>query len=121
MGIEHLNALARLLTEQRNPASNDLDVLSVEQALRLINAQDKLVPLAVEREIPYIAQAVDILVAAFRRGGRLIYVGAGTSGRLGIIDASECPPTFGTEASQVVGLMAGGHKAMFASQEGAED
>ena len=121
MAIEHLNALAQLLTEQRNPASNDLDVLSVEQVLRLINAQDKLVPLAVEKEIPYIARAVDLLVAAFRNGGRLIYVGAGTSGRLGVIDASECPPTFGTDASQVVGMMAGGQKAMFTSQEGAED
>lgn len=121
MAIEHLHALARLLTEQRNPASNDMDVLSVEEILRLINAQDKLVPLAVEKEIPYIVQAVDLLVAAFRKGGRLIYVGAGTSGRLGVIDASECPPTFGTDASQVVGMMAGGRNAMFTSQEGAED
>jgi N-acetylmuramic acid 6-phosphate etherase len=121
MPIEHLNALARLLTEQRNPASQNLDMLSVDEILRLINAQDKQVPLAVEKEIPYIAQAVDLLVAAFRRGGRLVYVGAGTSGRLGVIDASECPPTFGTDASQVVGLMAGGNEAMFTSQEGAED
>jgi N-acetylmuramic acid 6-phosphate etherase len=121
MPIEHLHALARLLTEQRNPASHELDTLSVEESLRLINAQDKLVPLAVEKEIPYIARAVDLLVAAFRSGGRLIYVGAGTSGRLGIIDASECPPTFGTDAAQVVGLIAGGHTAMFSSQEGAED
>ncbi len=121
MPIEHLNALARLLTEQRNPASHDLDTLSVEEILRLINAQDKLVPLAVEKEIPYICQAVDLLVAAFRRGGRLIYAGAGTSGRLGIIDASECPPTFGTDASQVVGMIAGGRSAVFSSQEGAED
>ena len=121
MAIEHLHALARLLTEQRNPASHELDTLSVEESLRLINAQDKLVPLAVEKEIPYIARAVDLLVAAFRSGGRLIYVGAGTSGRLGIIDASECPPTFGTDAAQVVGLIAGGRTAMFSSQEGAED
>jgi N-acetylmuramic acid 6-phosphate etherase len=121
MALEELNVLARLLTEQRNPVSRDLDVLSVEEVLRLINAQDKLVPLAVEREIPFIAQAVDLIVAAFRRGGRLIYVGAGTSGRLGIIDASECPPTFGTDASQVVGMLAGGRTAMFSSQEGAED
>lgn len=121
MAIEHLHALARLLTEQRNPASHDLDTLSVEAILRLINAQDKLVPLAVEKEIPYIARAVDLLITAFRSGGRLIYVGAGTSGRLGIIDASECPPTFGTEAAQVVGVIAGGRTAMFTSQEGAED
>jgi N-acetylmuramic acid 6-phosphate etherase len=121
MPIEHLHALTRLLTEQRNPASRELDTLPVEEILRLINAQDKLVPLAVEKEIPHITQAVDLVVAAFRRGGRLIYVGAGTSGRLGIIDASECPPTFGTDASQVVGMIAGGTVAMFSSQEGAED
>jgi N-acetylmuramic acid 6-phosphate etherase len=121
MPIEHLHALTRLLTEQRNPASRELDTLPVEEILRLINAQDKLVPLAVEKEIPHITRAVDLVVAAFRRGGRLIYVGAGTSGRLGIIDASECPPTFGTDASQVVGMIAGGTVAMFSSQEGAED
>ncbi|HEX9007268.1 MAG TPA: N-acetylmuramic acid 6-phosphate etherase [Bacteroidota bacterium] len=114
-------ALGKLLTEQRNPASKDLDTLSTEGILRLINSQDKLVPIAVEREIPYIAHAVDLLVEAFRAGGRLIYVGAGTSGRLGIVDASECPPTFGTDPGQVIGLMAGGHAAMFQSQEGAED
>jgi N-acetylmuramic acid 6-phosphate etherase len=121
MAIEHLHALARLLTEQRNPASHNLDTLSVEEVLRLINAQDKLVPLSVEKEIPYIARAVEIIVEAFRHGGRLIYAGAGTSGRLGVIDASECPPTFGTDASQVVGMIAGGDQAMFSSQEGAED
>ena len=113
--------LARLLTEQRNPASMTLDVLSTEGVLRLINAQDKLVPVAVEREIPYIARAVEIVVEAFRSGGRLIYTGAGTSGRLGIVDASECPPTFGTDPSQVVGVIAGGRAAVFSSQEGAED
>jgi N-acetylmuramic acid 6-phosphate etherase len=121
MPIEHLNALAQLLTEQRNPVSQNLDTLSVEEILRLINSQDKLVPLAVEKEIPYIAKAVDIVVEALRKGGRLIYVGAGTSGRLGVVDASECPPTFGSDPSQVVGIMAGGRNAMFASQEGAED
>jgi len=113
--------LARLLTEQRNAASMDLDQLSTEGVLRLINAQDKLVPLAVEREIPYITQAVELVVASLRRGGRLIYFGAGTSGRLGVVDASECPPTFGTDPSMVVGMMAGGQAAMFRSQEGAED
>ena len=113
--------LGRLLTEQRNPASMTLDVLSTEGVLRLINAQDKLVPVAVEREIPYIARAVEIVVEAFSAGGRLIYTGAGTSGRLGIVDASECPPTFGTDPSQVVGVIAGGRAAVFSSQEGAED
>jgi N-acetylmuramic acid 6-phosphate etherase len=115
------DALAKLLTEQRNPVTMDLDRLSTEGVLRLINAQDKLVPLAVEREIPYIAQAVDLVVASLRGGGRLIYVGAGTSGRLGVVDASECPPTFGTDPAMVLGVMAGGQAAMFRSQEGAED
>ena len=110
-----------LLTEQRNPVSRDLDMLSIDQVLRLMNAQDKLVPVAVEREIPYIARAVDIVVGAFKRGGRLIYVGAGTSGRLGVLDASECPPTFGVDAGLVVGLIAGGKSAVFKSREGAED
>ncbi len=115
------DALAKLLTEQRNPVTMDLDRLSTEGVLRLINAQDKLVPLAVEREIPYIAQAVELVVASLRGGGRLIYVGAGTSGRLGVVDASECPPTFGTDPAMVLGVMAGGPAAMFRSQEGAED
>ena len=110
-----------LLTEQRNPVSRDLDMLSIDQVLRLMNAQDKLVPVAVEREIPYIARAVDIVVGAFKRGGRLIYVGAGTSGRLGVLDASECPPTFGVDTGLVVGLIAGGKSAVFKSREGAED
>ena len=114
-------SLATLLTEQRNPASTDLDLSPVEGILRLMNAQDKLVPLAVEREIPYIGRAVELVVAALSKGGRLLYFGAGTSGRLGLVDASECPPTFGTEPGQVVGVIAGGHAAMFRSQEGAED
>jgi len=115
------DSLARLLTEQRNPDSLDLDWLSTEAALRLINAQDKLVPLAVEHEIPYICEAVELIVHALRNGGRLLYFGAGTSGRLGVVDASECPPTFGTDPGLVRGIMAGGQSAMFKSQEGAED
>jgi N-acetylmuramic acid 6-phosphate etherase len=113
--------LAKLLTEQRNPDSVDLDWLPTEAVLRLINTQDKLVPLAVEREIPYIAEAVEIIVHALRSGGRLMYFGAGTSGRLGVVDASECPPTFGTDPAIVRGIMAGGQPAMFKSQVGAED
>jgi N-acetylmuramic acid 6-phosphate etherase len=115
------DSLAKLLTEQRNPATMNLDALTTEEVLRLINWQDKLVPLAVEREIPYIAQAVELIVNALRRGGRLIYVGAGTSGRLGVVDASECPPTFGTDPTMVRAIIAGGEAAMFRSQEGAED
>jgi len=113
--------LGKLLTEQRNPRSMNLDSLSTEEIVRLINAEDKLVPLAVEKEIPYIVQAVELIVDSLKRGGRLIYFGAGTSGRLGVVDASECPPTFGTDPSMVVGVMAGGPAAMFRSQEGAED
>jgi N-acetylmuramic acid 6-phosphate etherase len=121
MSKEFSEALAKLLTEQRNPASTELDSLSTTEILKLINSQDKLVALAVEHEIPYIASAVEIIVSAFRNGGRLIYVGAGTSGRLGVVDASECPPTFGTEPGMVRGLIAGGNAAMFQAQEGAED
>jgi N-acetylmuramic acid 6-phosphate etherase len=115
------DALSRLLTEQRNPDSTELDRLPTEAILRLINTQDKLVPLAVEREIPYIAEAVEIIVHALKNGGRLLYFGAGTSGRLGVVDASECPPTFGTDPGMVRGIIAGGQQAMFKSQEGAED
>ena len=115
------DSLAKLLTEQRNPSSRELDLLPTEGVLRLINWQDKLVPVAVEREIPFIAQAVELIVESLRSGGRLIYVGAGTSGRLGVVDASECPPTFGSDPGQVLGIMAGGRGAMFQSQEGAED
>lgn len=121
MTEHHSRFLAALQTEQRNPASTDLDLLSTEQVLRLINSQDKLVPVAVEREIPYIAKAVDLVVSALRAGGRLIYIGAGTSGRLGVLDASECPPTFGTDPAMVVGVIAGGRDAVFRSKEGAED
>jgi N-acetylmuramic acid 6-phosphate etherase len=95
--------------------------MSTEQVLRLINDQDKHVALAVEQEIPYIAQAVEHIVTSFRNGGRLIYFGAGTSGRLGVVDASECPPTFGTPPDLVLGIMAGGTSAMFKAVEGAED
>lgn len=113
--------LAKLLTEQRNPATKEIDLLSTFDTLRLINDQDKLVPVAVEKELAYIARAVDIIVDCFKKEGRLFYVGAGTSGRLGILDASECPPTFGTKPEMVQGIIAGGHAAVFRSQEGAED
>ena len=113
--------LQQLATEQRNPSSAHIDLASVREILEVINTEDHLVPLAVRREIPFIAQAVEIVVDAFRRGGRLFYVGAGTSGRLGNLDASECPPTFGTDPEMVQGLIAGGRPAVFRSQEGAED
>ena len=116
--FDELQALA---TEQRNPHSARIDTASVEDILHIINAEDHLVPIAVRREIPHIAEAVEIIVEALEQGGRLVYVGAGTSGRLGILDASECPPTFGTPPEQVQGLIAGGREAVFRSQEGAED
>jgi N-acetylmuramic acid 6-phosphate etherase len=113
--------LKDLATEQRNPASEQIDALPVEDILRVMNGQDRLVAEAVGGEIPFIAEAVELIVAAFRKSGRLLYVGAGTSGRLGVLDASECPPTFGTDPEMVQGLIAGGPKAVFTSQEGAED
>lgn len=113
--------LSALTTEGRNAASTDIDRLSTLEMLTVINQEDKKVALAVEAILPAIARAVDAIVAAFAQGGRLIYCGAGTSGRLGILDASECPPTFGTPRSQVVGLIAGGQQAILQAVENAED
>ncbi len=113
--------LASLLTEQNNPATWDIDLADTQRILELINAEDQKVAPAVAREIPAIARAVDRIVEAFQNGGRLIYVGAGTSGRLGILDAAECPPTFGTSPELVQGIIAGGEAAVFRAQEGAED
>lgn len=113
--------LQSLATEQRNPRSMHIDTASVRDILEIISTEDHKVPIAVREEIPYIEQAIEIVVEAFRRDGRLFYVGAGTSGRLGILDAAECPPTFGTPPEMVQGLIAGGHEAVFRSQEGAED
>jgi N-acetylmuramic acid 6-phosphate etherase len=113
--------LSRMVTESRNPASDNIDRLSTLEMLKVINNEDKKVAIAVEQELTNIAQAVDIISRAFLNGGRLIYCGAGTSGRLGILDASECPPTYGTKPEQVVGLIAGGHQAIFKAVENAED
>ncbi|MFB3827025.1 MAG: N-acetylmuramic acid 6-phosphate etherase [Bryobacteraceae bacterium] len=113
--------LEHLLTEQPNPASEGIDALPTGEILRIINAEDRKVALAVEREIPNIARAVDAVVAAMRRGGRLFYIGAGTSGRLGVLDASECPPTFSVEPERVQGIMAGGEAALARATETTED
>lgn len=113
--------IRKLATEQRNPASRNIDHATTREILEIINTEDHLVPVAVRREIPYIEQAVEIILTAFKKGGRLIYAGAGTSGRLGVVDASECPPTFGTPPDMVQGVIAGGREAMFQAQEGAED
>jgi N-acetylmuramic acid 6-phosphate etherase len=108
-------------TEKRNDLSMDIDAKSTAEILAIINQEDKKVPAAVERALPAIAALVDDIVAAFRAGGRLIYIGAGTSGRLGVLDASECPPTYGTPPEMVQGFIAGGQKALTQSIEGAED
>jgi N-acetylmuramic acid 6-phosphate etherase len=110
-----------LTTEKRNARSRDIDRRSTLEIVDIINAEDKGVPRAVRRERRRIAQAVEMIVAAFRRGGRLFYVGAGTSGRLGVLDAAECPPTFGTRPGLVQGIIAGGRRALVRSVEGAED
>lgn len=108
-------------TESRNPATANIDALPTLDMVRLINAQDARVPEAVAVELPRIADAIDRMVERMQSGGRLIYVGAGTSGRLGVLDASECPPTFGTPPEWVVGVIAGGERALTHSIEGAED
>jgi len=116
-----LQTLSTLITEQRNPNSMHLDSLSALEIVQLMNEEDKQVPLAIEKCLPQIAQAVECIVAAFQQGGRLVYIGAGTSGRLGVLDASECPPTFGVSPEMVKGIIAGGERALRHPIEGAED
>lgn len=116
-----LQTLSTLITEQRNPNSMHVDSLSALEIVQLMNDEDKQVPLAIEKCLPQIAQAVECIVAAFQQGGRLVYIGAGTSGRLGVLDASECPPTFGVSPEMVKGLIAGGERALRHPIEGAED
>lgn len=118
---ELFHQLQKLSTEQRNPNSMDIDARPILEILSIINGEDKKIALAVEAELPSIARAVELVVAAFVNGGRLIYVGAGTSGRVGVVDASECPPTFGVPFEMVQGIIAGGEGAMFRAVEGAED
>lgn len=113
--------LEHLLTEQPNPASAGIDTLPTGDVLRIINGEDRQVAAAVSREIPRIALAVDAIVAAMERGGRLFYIGAGTSGRLGVLDASECPPTFSVEPERVQGIIAGGEAALARATETTED
>ncbi len=115
------NQVQELATEQRNPSSTHMDEMSAEEILRLINSEDRKVAFAVELEIPYITAVVSELVKVIKNGGRLFYVGAGTSGRMGVVDAAECPPTFGTRPQLIQAIIAGGKDAVFQSQEGAED
>ena len=116
-----LQTLSTLITEQRNPNSMHVDSLSALEIVQLMNEEDKQVPLAIEKCLPQIAQAVERIVAAFQQGGRLVYIGAGTSGRLGVLDASECPPTFGVLPEMVKGIIEGGERALRHPIEGAED
>src|SRR5256885_2608107 len=109
------------LTERRNPRSVNIDVASSLEIVDLIAAEDATVPGMVARTRLEIARAMELIEASFRRGGRLVYVGAGTSGRLGVLDAAECPPTFGTPPEMVIGVIAGGYGALVKSAEGAED
>jgi N-acetylmuramic acid 6-phosphate etherase len=108
-------------TEQRNPASKNLDRMTAREIVRLMNREDRKVAIAVGRELPAIARAVDAIVKGIRKGGRLFYVGAGSSGRMGVLDAAECPPTFGTPQRMVQALIAGGRRAITHAVEGAED
>ena len=114
-------SIENLTTERQNPQTLHLDELSIHEACRLMNEEDAQVAKAVGEELPSIEKVIEKVIEAFRKGGRLIYIGAGTSGRLGVLDAAECVPTFGVEPTMVVGLIAGGQKAMLTAVEGAED
>ncbi|MFQ5905510.1 MAG: N-acetylmuramic acid 6-phosphate etherase [bacterium] len=118
---ELYDEISTLLTEERNPDSLRIDEMSTGEILEVINREDHKVADSVHKELPYIEKAVELVVQSLSRGGRLFYVGAGTSGRLGVLDAAECPPTFSTPPEMVQGIIAGGHKALMASIEGAED
>ncbi|MDQ0202576.1 N-acetylmuramic acid 6-phosphate etherase [Pectinatus haikarae] len=113
--------LRKITTEKRNVRTFDIDNMETLDVCRAINEEDKSVPSAVEKVLPQIAKAVDAVAARLQHGGRMFYAGAGTSGRLGVLDAAECPPTYGVPADMVQGIIAGGRQAMFVSQEGAED
>jgi N-acetylmuramic acid 6-phosphate etherase len=116
-----MTALNKLTTESRNPASEKIDTLSTLEFVHLMNAEDATISAAVGKEAPAIARAIEIIADRLKQGGRLVYIGAGTSGRLGVLDAAECPPTFSTPPEMVVGIIAGGHGALLKAVEGAED
>ena len=121
MGKDVYDEIKDLVTEAQNEKTRLIDSASTLEILQLINNEDKTIPEIVAAEIPYIVQAVDMLTEVFKSGGRLFYVGAGTSGRLGVLDASECPPTFGSDPDMVQGIIAGGYNALRIAVEGAED
>lgn len=116
--VTHLESLE---TEAANAATGDLDTLSPLEIVTRINTEDKKTPLVVERALPQISEAVTLAAEALKAGGRIVYVGAGTSGRLGVLDAAECPPTFGSDPGQVVGIISGGYETLLRSREGVED
>jgi len=113
--------ISKISTEKRNNKTKNIDIVSTKEILSLINDEDKTVPLAVEKAIDQISQVVEVVTEAFTNGGRLFYIGAGTSGRIGVLDASECPPTFGVPEDMVVGIIAGGDTALRLAIEGIED
>ena len=113
--------ISKISTERRNDKTKNIDLLSTKEILGLLNNEDKTVPLAVEKVIDQISEVVDVVTKAFTNGGRLFYIGAGTSGRLGVLDASECPPTFGVPDNMVIGIIAGGDVALRTAVEGVED
>ena len=126
MGVSEANKkifdeIAALVTESRNSNTSEIDLAETLEIVEKINAEDATVAMAVKAELPFVALAVDVIVETFRSGGRLFYLGAGTSGRLGVLDASECPPTFGVNSEMVQGIIAGGEKALTRAQEGVED
>ncbi|MBO1225354.1 MAG: N-acetylmuramic acid 6-phosphate etherase [Candidatus Scalindua sediminis] len=119
--MKQMKDRSSLITEQRNPNTSEIDCKSTSEIVDIINTEDSNITNAVHKERQNISKAVDLIVASFKQGGRLFYVGAGTSGRLGVLDASECPPTFGTDPDLVRGIIAGGTEALTRSIEGAED
>lgn len=119
--MELQNYWQALMTESVNPRTLHIDTYTTADIVRCINEDDQMVALAVKDELPHVVQAVDLIYNQLRRGGRLFYVGAGTSGRLGVLDASECPPTFGVDPQMVQGIIAGGDTALRKAIEGAED
>jgi len=116
-----MNDLSKLTSEQPNPRTRNIDLATIPQILKMIHREDKAAVAAVGKELPAIERAVELYVGALRGGGRVFYVGAGTSGRLGVLDAAECPPTFGTDPKRIVGLIAGGRRTLVRSREGVED
>ena len=120
-GRRVFDELQTLVTEKPNPKTRNIDRLAIPGILRLINAEDSSVAKAVRKELSYVAKATEMAIETFSSGGRLFYIGAGTSGRLGVLDAAECPPTFGTDPRMIKGIIAGGNRSLIRSQEGVED